>query len=164
MQAGFAPVSEVSADKTINNIKAAILTVVFMVSPFGKLFVTQVWYYSGWLRNRPRYCSWAGKLFKVATRAAWSFCPGMATIRFRFLHYCDKNQGCRLNMHSKASHCWPSIDSDHQGSRISRKLHSIEIFLPKMSKLQAPYELGEPLCIIESLKFFALVVPRYSFR
>jgi len=42
MQAGFAPVSEVSADKTINNIKAAILTVVFMVSPFGKLFVTQV--------------------------------------------------------------------------------------------------------------------------
>jgi hypothetical protein len=38
----FAPVSEVSADKTIKNIKAAILTVVFTVSPFGKLFIALV--------------------------------------------------------------------------------------------------------------------------
>jgi hypothetical protein len=45
MQGGrelFAPVSEESADRTINNAKAAILTVVFMESPFGKLFITLV--------------------------------------------------------------------------------------------------------------------------
>jgi len=36
----FAPVSEASADKTINNIKAVILIVVFIASPLGKLFVT----------------------------------------------------------------------------------------------------------------------------
>jgi hypothetical protein len=36
----FAPVSEASADKTINNIKAPILTVAFMPSPFGKLVIT----------------------------------------------------------------------------------------------------------------------------
>jgi hypothetical protein len=40
MQAGLAPVLEVSADKAINNIRAPILTVVFMISPFDKLFVT----------------------------------------------------------------------------------------------------------------------------
>ena len=38
----FAPVSELSADKMINNIKAAILTVVFTASPFGKLFIALV--------------------------------------------------------------------------------------------------------------------------
>jgi hypothetical protein len=38
----FAPVSEASADKTINNVKAANLIVVFMASPLGKLFITFV--------------------------------------------------------------------------------------------------------------------------
>jgi hypothetical protein len=45
MQGGrklIAPVSEVSADKTINNIKAAILIEVFMAAPLGKLFITLV--------------------------------------------------------------------------------------------------------------------------
>jgi len=38
----IAPVLEASADKTINNIKVAILIVVFTASPFGKLFITLV--------------------------------------------------------------------------------------------------------------------------
>jgi hypothetical protein len=38
----FAPESEVSADKTINNIKAVILIEVFMASPLGKLLITLV--------------------------------------------------------------------------------------------------------------------------
>jgi hypothetical protein len=38
----FAPVSEESADKMINNIKATILIEVFMTSPFSKLLVTLV--------------------------------------------------------------------------------------------------------------------------
>jgi len=65
------PVLEGSADKTINNIKAAILIVVFTASPFGKSFITLVWYYSDWLRNQLRSYSWTGELVKVAARAAW---------------------------------------------------------------------------------------------
>ena len=38
----LAPVPEASADKAINNVKATILIVVFMESPFGKLFITLV--------------------------------------------------------------------------------------------------------------------------
>jgi hypothetical protein len=38
----FAPESEVSADKTINNIKAVILIEVFMAFPLGKLLITLV--------------------------------------------------------------------------------------------------------------------------
>jgi hypothetical protein len=82
-----APVPEVSADKAINNVKATILIVVFMASPFSKLFIALVWYYSGWLKNRPRYDSWTGELVKVATRAAWSFYLSMATIRLRIRHH-----------------------------------------------------------------------------
>jgi hypothetical protein len=38
----LAPVPEASADKAINNVKATILMVVFMVSPFSKLFIPLV--------------------------------------------------------------------------------------------------------------------------
>ena len=38
----FAPVSEVSADKTTNNIRVAILIVVLTASPFDKVFITLV--------------------------------------------------------------------------------------------------------------------------
>lgn len=38
----LAPVPEVSADKAINNVKATLLIVVFMASPFSKLFIALV--------------------------------------------------------------------------------------------------------------------------
>jgi hypothetical protein len=46
MRSLFAPVLEVSADKAMSSIKAAILIVAFMVSPLCKLFITLVWRYS----------------------------------------------------------------------------------------------------------------------